>query len=34
MKILANTYKDNYKGFIGDISDSKFVKDAIDAIPN
>ena len=32
MKILANTYKDNYKGFIGDISDSKFVKDTIDEI--
>ena len=34
MKILANTYKDNYKGFIGDISDSKFVKDTIDEISN
>ena len=26
MKILNNTYKDNYKGFIGDISDNEFVK--------
>ena len=34
MKVLNNTYKDNYKGFIGDISDSKFVKDAIYEISN
>lgn len=34
MKILANTYKNNYPGFIGDISDSKFVKDAINEISN
>ena len=34
MKILTNTYKDNYKGFIGDISDSKFVKEAINEISN
>lgn len=34
MKILANTYKNNYQGFIGDISDSKFVKDAINEISN
>ena len=26
MKVLNNTYKDNYKGFIGDISDNEFVK--------
>lgn len=29
METLDNTYKNNYKGFIGDISDSKFVKDTI-----
>ena len=29
MEALDNTYKNNYKGFIGDISDSKFVKDTI-----
>ena len=29
METLNNTYKNNYKGFIGDISDSKFVKDTI-----
>lgn len=34
MKVLDNTYKDNYKGFIGDISDSNFVKDAINKILN
>lgn len=32
METLDNTYKNNYKGFIGDISDSKFVKDTIDEI--
>ena len=32
MQILDNTYKDNYKGFIGDISDSLFVKDTINQI--
>ncbi len=32
MKILDNTYKDNYKGFIGDISDCVFVKDVINEI--
>lgn len=32
MKILDSTYKDNYKGFVGDISDSVFVKDAINEI--
>ena len=34
MKVLNNTYKDNYKGFIGDISDSSFVKNVIDEISN
>ena len=34
MKVLNNTYKDNYKGFIGDISDSAFVKDIIKEISN
>lgn len=32
MEILANTYKDSYKGFIGDIADSVFVKDVINEI--
>ncbi len=34
MKVLNNTYKDNYKGFIGDISDSEFVKYVINEISN
>lgn len=34
MQILDNTYKDNYKGFIGDISDSMFVKNTINEISN
>ena len=34
MKVLNNIYKDNYKGFIGDISDSAFVKDIIKEISN
>ena len=34
MKTLDNTYKDNYKGFIGDISDSAFVKNVINEISN
>lgn len=34
MQVLNNTYKDNYKGFIGDISDSKFVKNVINEISN
>lgn len=34
MKALNETYKDNYKGFIGDISDSSFVKNVIDEISN
>jgi len=34
MKALDNTYKDNYKGFIGDISDSLFVKNIINEISN
>ena len=25
MKMLNNTYKENYKGFIGDISDEEFI---------
>ena len=29
MKALYNKYNDNYKGFIGDISDSEFVKNTI-----
>lgn len=29
MNLLDNTYKDNYRGFIGDISDSVFAKDVI-----
>lgn len=32
MQILDSTYKDNYKGFIGDISDSEFVKTVINEI--
>ncbi|MCI9177500.1 MAG: SDR family oxidoreductase [Clostridia bacterium] len=34
MQVLNNTYKDNYKGFIGDISDSAFVKNVINEISN
>ena len=34
MKVLANTYKDNYKGFIGDISDDEFVKNVMNEISN
>lgn len=34
MQILDNTYKNNYKGFVGDISDSLFVKDIINQISN
>ena len=34
MQILDNAYKDNYKGYIGDISDSSFVKDTINQISN
>lgn len=34
MQILSNTYKDNYKGFIGDISDSVFVRNTINEISN
>ncbi len=34
MQILDNAYKDNYKGFIGDISDSAFVKNVINEISN
>ena len=34
MKILNNTYQGNYEGFIGDISDSRFVKEVINKISN
>lgn len=34
MKVLDNTYRENYKGLIGDISDSNFVKVAINEISN
>lgn len=34
MKVLANTYKDSYKEFIGDISDDEFVKNVINEISN
>ena len=34
MKVLNNTYKDNYKGCIGDISDNEFVKNVINEISN
>ena len=32
MQVLNNTYKDNYKSFIGDIPDSAFVKNVINEI--
>lgn len=32
MKMLDSAYKDNYKGFVGDISDSEFVKNVINEI--
>ena len=34
MQVLDKTYKDNYKGFTGDISDSMFVKNTINEISN
>lgn len=34
IQILDNAYKDNYKGYTGDISDSSFVKDTINQISN
>lgn len=34
MKVLDNIYKDNYKGFIRDISDGKFARDIINEISN
>ena len=34
MKVLNNIYKDNYRGFIGDISDAAFVKDVIKEMSN
>ena len=32
MKLLGNAYKENYQGFIGDISDNIFVKETIQKI--
>lgn len=34
MEILNTTYKENYKGFIGDISDEEFIVDTIKEISN
>jgi len=34
MEILDDTYNDNYRGFIGDISDEEFVKNTINEISN
>ncbi len=34
MKVLNDTYKDNYRGFTGDISDNEFVKNIINKISN
>lgn len=34
MKMLDNLYKDNYKGFVGDISDDIFVKNVVKEISN
>ncbi len=34
MGILSNTYKENYKGFIGDISDEEFIVNTIKEILN
>ena len=34
MEILNNTYKENYKGFIGDISNEEFIIDTIKEISN
>ncbi len=34
MKVLDNTYRENYKGFIGDISDNESVKNIINEISN
>lgn len=34
MEILNNTYKENYKGFIGDISNEEFIVDTIKEISN
>ncbi len=34
MKMLNNTYKENYKGFIGDISDEEFIVNTIKEISN
>lgn len=32
--MLNNTYKENYKGFIGDISDEEFIVNTIKEISN
>lgn len=32
MKILDSTYEDNYKGFIGDVSDEEFIRNTINEI--
>lgn len=34
MKELSNIYQDNYKGFVGDISDEEFVKNTVKEIAN
>ena len=34
MKELSNIYRDNYKGFVGDISDEEFVKNTVKEIAN
>ena len=34
MEILNNTYKENYKGFIGAISNEEFIIDTIKEISN
>lgn len=34
MEMLSNTYKENYKGFIGDISDEEFIVNTIKEISN
>lgn len=34
MEVLSNTYKENYKGFIEDISDEKFIVNTIKEISN
>lgn len=34
MEVLSNTYKENYKGFIGDISNEEFIVNTIKEISN